>query len=222
MCPPDDLLTKFIEKIQIIISEKKIDKLKIFTSAEAHGKQAEYIRFGMNYDKWLSNIYRVYKEVPEIEFTIMSTYNVLSIPSYTKFLDDVLEIKRQFGSAQSNRNPMLLDIPYLRFPEHQSMFILDQSMVKTIHDQVTHMYRNLECKSWEGTANKGFHEHEADKLKRIYEMGINSVAAKNKFVDINRIDFVKFVDEHDRRRGTNFLQTFPELGEFYDFCKSLG
>ena len=52
-------------------------------------------------------------------------------------------------------------------------------------------------------------------------MGINSVAAKNKFVDINRIDFVKFVDEHDRRRGTNFLQTFPELGQFYDSCKSL-
>ena len=39
---------------------------------------------------------------------------------------------------------------------------------------------------------------------------------------LNQIDFVKFVDEHDRRRGTNFLETFPELGEFYTFCKSLG
>ena len=31
----------------------------------------------------------------------------------------------------------------------------------------------------------------------------------------NRKDFIKFVDEHDKRRGTNFLKTFPEMEEFY-------
>jgi len=32
-------------------------------------------------------------------------------------------------------------------------------------------------------------------------------------------DFYLFVNEHDRRRGTNFLQTFPELEEFYRICE---
>jgi hypothetical protein len=37
----------------------------------------------------------------------------------------------------------------------------------------------------------------------------------------NRKDFVSFVDEHDKRRGTNFLATFPEMEEFYRMCKEL-
>lgn len=222
--PPDDLFDKFIEKLNIIISEKKIKEVLVFTSAEAHGKQAEYIRFGMNYDTWLKNLHRLYKEIPGIKVTIMSTYNILSIPSYTQFLNDILEVKRTYGEVinkRKNPNPMLLDIPYLRYPQHQSIFILDESMVDMIHNQVTHMYKNLECKSWEGTANNGFYEHEADKLKRIYEMSMNSVKAKNEFTDINRMDFIRFVDEHDARRGTNFLETFPEFENFYSTCKSL-
>ena len=31
----------------------------------------------------------------------------------------------------------------------------------------------------------------------------------------NRKDFIKFVDEYDQRRGTNFVETFPQLKEFY-------
>ena len=36
---------------------------------------------------------------------------------------------------------------------------------------------------------------------------------------VERNNFVKFVDEHDKRRGTNFLKTFPELEEFYKKIK---
>ena len=36
---------------------------------------------------------------------------------------------------------------------------------------------------------------------------------------LNRSDFVKFVDEHDLRRGTNFLETFPGMTEFYHAIK---
>jgi hypothetical protein len=32
-------------------------------------------------------------------------------------------------------------------------------------------------------------------------------------------DFYRFFAEHDRRRNTNFLQTFPEMSEWWDQCK---
>jgi hypothetical protein len=32
-------------------------------------------------------------------------------------------------------------------------------------------------------------------------------------------DFYKFFNEHDRRWGTNFLKTFPEMSEWWDECK---
>ena len=234
--PPDEIFDRFIEKLNIIKQSNNLKELRLFTSAEAHGKQAEYIRFGMNYDLWLHNLNRLFKEVPGIQITIMSTYNILSIPSYSKFLADILEIKRTYGTVVNRRkkfNPMLLDIPYLRYPEHQALFILDHSMVETIFDQVTFMYRNLQNKDWMGTANDGFYENEADKLKRIYEMALHS-SMSHDYTDktknglekhtiyTNRRDFISFVDEHDERRGTNFLETFPEMENFYNMCKSLG
>jgi len=223
MCPPDDLLDKFIEKAKIIVSENKVKTFRIFTSAEAYGKQAEYIRNGMDYDQWLSNIERVFQEVPGIIFTIMSTYNALSVPSYIRFLEDVLRLKKQYyNPAVYNKSPITIDIPYLRWPQHQSIFILTEEFVEQVESQVTFMFSHLENRNWHDTANVGFYDYEAEGLKRIYEMmlthpkDINEGRNKN-----NRRDFKIFVDEHDRRRGTNFLETFPELTEFYNHCSSI-
>jgi organic radical activating enzyme len=219
MNPPEEVFSKFLEKVKIIVEEKKLKNFKLFTSAEAHGKQSEYIRFGMNYESWLKNIHRTFKEIPSIQFTIMSTYNILSLTSYTKFLDDILEIKRMYGRHNESRTPMLLDIPYLRFPNHQAVFIMEKEMIGMIYDQVTHMYKNLEYKNWYGTANRGFFEHEADKLKRIYNIAKD--IPENEWTNVNRKNFITFVDEHDRRRGTNFLETFPEFSGIYSRWKNL-
>jgi hypothetical protein len=219
MNPPDKIFETFLEKIKIIINEKKVKRFKIFTSAEAHGKQSEYIRHGMNYDMWLKNIHRMYEEVPGIEFTVMSTYNIFSLTSYIPFLKDVLEIKRKYGRHDDDRNPMLLDVPYLRYPDHQAIFIMEPQWLDMLYDQVTYIYQNLEYKNWYGTANRGFYEHEADKLKRIYNIAKN--VKPNDFTNINRKNFAIFVDEHDRRRGTNFSETFPELVDAYCRWKTL-
>jgi hypothetical protein len=37
----------------------------------------------------------------------------------------------------------------------------------------------------------------------------------------NRHNFYKYFSEHDRRRGTDFVKTFPELEEFYHFCSTI-
>jgi organic radical activating enzyme len=219
MNPPEKVFDTFLEKIKIIINEKKVKRFKIFTSAEAHGKQSEYIRYGMNYDMWLKNVHRMYKEIPDIEFTVMSTYNIFSLTSYIPFLKDVLEIKREYGRHDDDRNPMLLDIPYLRYPEHQSIFIMEPEWLQMIHDQVTFMYQNLEYKKWYGTANRGFYEHEADKLTRIYNIAKN--VGPNDYTNSNRKNLTLFVDEHDRRRGTNFIETFPEFADAYTKWKEL-
>jgi organic radical activating enzyme len=215
---PAQLFEKFIEKIKIITEEKKVAKFKIFTSADTYGAQAEYIRNGLDYNQWLANIRRVLTEVPGCTITVMSTYNALSVPRYMDFLKDMLDIKNQFGGHNGPTAPLIVDIPYLRHPAHQAMFILPNSWADKIYDQVTFMYQNLENPSWYGTANKGFFHWEADKFKRIYEL----LKTKEETFAVTRQqrDFVKFVDEHDRRRGTDFLATFPEFGELYTTWKN--
>lgn len=219
MNPPKELFDRFLEKVKIIINEKKLKNFKLFTSAEAHGKQSEYIRFGMDYDMWLANMHRTYREVPGIQFTIMSTYNILSLTSYIPFLQDILDLKREYSTA--DHSPLLLDIPYLRHPEHQSVFIMDKELLPLIEEQVTFMCQNLEHKGWHGTANKGFYDTEAEKLKRIYTMAKDSIEHPNQWLNTNRRDFAIFVDEHDLRRGTDFVETFPQLEAFYNTCRKL-
>jgi hypothetical protein len=218
MCPPEGLLDKFIEKIKIICEEKKVKQFKIFTSAESYGARAEYIRHGLNYEQWLGNIRRILTEVPGCSFTVMSTYNALSVHGYDKFIQDILNIKLEFGRHDRGSSPIILDTPYLRYPNHQAIFILPKELLAPIYDQVTMMYRNLQQADWYGTADRGFYKWEADKFKRIYEL----IMHKEDEPEVTREqkDFVRFVDEHDLRRGTNFLQTFPELEGVYTKWKA--
>lgn len=219
LCPPGALLDSFIDKIKIIINEKKVKQFKIFTSAEASGKQAEYIRFGMDYSLWLKNIYRLLNELPGLNITVMSTYNALSVTGYKEFLKDIFEIKKTFPSATAATvaaTRLLLDIPYLRYPPHQSIFIIPAAFHHYVEEQINFVNNNIE---YEKGINYGFNRFEAEKLKRVYDLIKSNV--ENEETTINRDDFVRFVDEHDIRRGTNFLETFPEMTEFYNQIKVL-
>jgi organic radical activating enzyme len=215
LCVPPQIFERFIEKIKIICGEKKVKKFKVFTSCDTYGVQAEYIRDGLDYNLWLTNLRRILREVPNCTMTIMSTYNVLSIPNYIKFQQDVFDVKSEFGGPNGLQCPLVLDVPYLRYPAHQSiLYVLPQTWAKEyIFDQVTFMYRHLENKEWAGTNNRGFVKTEAEKFRRLYDLVANKTAQPND--RLYQKDFVAFVDEHDRRRGTNFLATFPEFEKYY-------
>ena len=221
---PGDLMDLFIQKIQEIQNKNCIKRLHIFTSAEAHGEQSEYIRFGMRYDIWLMNIERLIQTVPNVNITIMSTYNLLSVGTYKKFLEDVLNIRRKYRefAIKNFRTPLAIDIPYLRYPDHQAAFIMPADLLHFVEEQIEFMEANEERghidwkESW-----KGFHDFEIYKLKRIYNVIKAELENPGPGMTTKRKDFVAFVDEHDRRRGTDFLKTFPELADMYHAWKAL-
>jgi hypothetical protein len=190
--------------------------VQVFTSAESHGAQAEYIRFGMNYQQWLSNIELMIDEVPTVAISIMSTYNILSIPNYTKFLNDMLSIRLKYRHVayKNHRTPLILDMPYLRHPTHQAPYIIPESLVHYVEEQIKFMEDHAESKV-PGEEYTGFYEHETYKLRRILNI-IRAELDSGKDHTIQRKDFVAFVDEHDKRRGTNFTATYPELVEMYN------
>jgi organic radical activating enzyme len=220
--PPDELFNKFIEKLQIIQNEKKVKGIEIFTSAEAHGAQAEYIRNGMDYNMWLFNLERILKEVPKAAVTIMSTYNILSVPTYQAFLQDMLNIRRKYiaQAKQNHRMPVIVDMPYLNHPEHQAAFIIPQELLHFVEEQIKFMKDNREVGT-PGMEYLGFYDHEIYKLERIYNILVTELESPRADLNVRRKDFVLFVDEHDRRRGTNFLETYPEFKEMYFQWKAI-
>jgi hypothetical protein len=63
---------------------------------------------------------------------------------------------------------------------------------------------------------KGFKDFEISKVQRL----IDWVKTPPDFdIGIQMKNFYLYFTEHDRRRNTDFLSTFPELGNFWLQCK---
>jgi hypothetical protein len=62
----------------------------------------------------------------------------------------------------------------------------------------------------------GFSDIQIQKIKRTYDYAIKSNHNNDVYL---KKQFVKYVTEYDKRRGTDFKKTFPQLIEFYDKYK---
>jgi hypothetical protein len=173
----------------------------------------------MNYKQWLSNCDRYLSSVPDSQIHIMSTYNLLSVISYQQFLEDILILKRKHCSFQANTNhSVYIDIPYLNYPSHQVVGLLSEEFINNIQVQINFMKDNI---NKDESNRMGFVISEVEKLQRVLTVFESKIKNGYPEKEQSRKDFVKFVDEHDLRRGTNFKNTFPELMEFYNSCKQL-
>ena len=147
----------------------------------------------------------------------MSTYNALSVPNYSKLIDGVYDLKRRYGSSDRYWNSaVFLDSSYLRYPTHQTVQVLSDYWNPKIfeHAQLADFYSipNFEKQHY------GFSDTEIQKLKRIWDWKIAEWDGKEEQVREHRYNFGKFFKEHDKRRGTDFCKTFPELADFYNDC----
>jgi len=214
-CVPDSKIDLFISKLQRLIAEKKIGSTQIFTSVDAHGAQAEYGRFGLDYSKWLENTNRFLTELPSTRITIMCTTNILSITSYDKLMKDVLELKRKYYNQDLRPLPISLDVAILRHPHHQCVSILTDEYKTYMDSSLAYMNDNKDSQEV-----PGFHDYEITRLIRFIEF-MKTPPNENENLDIPRArqDFYNFMNEHDKRRRTDFLKTFPELENFYNVCR---
>jgi hypothetical protein len=65
---------------------------------------------------------------------------------------------------------------------------------------------------------ENFSEYEYIKLNRIYE---DCVARFKKDIDVSkeRLQFLQFIKEYDKRRGKNFAEVFTEYNNFVKVCE---
>jgi organic radical activating enzyme len=210
MCIKKPILDRFIEKCKRITENLKV--INLFTSCEAHGKHAEYIRWGMNYNEYMDNCHRFLDEVDGGSISFTATYNVFSITSFTKFLKDILALKQEFKLR------VRIDIPTLMNPQYLQAKVITREYLDYVRESIHFMYTNPHVTKWLPLSGKAFWTHETEKLHRIYN-GIVRRPEDNLLTE-QRKNFALFIDERDRRYKSNFLKTFPEYEEFYTLCKS--
>ena len=87
----ESLLNKLIEGTQ------NINRFHLYTSCEAYGKQAEYIRDGLKWDIWTKHFERICSEARIEGPTYDDDYKCIVFRYYYRIPDWVMEMKRKYG-----------------------------------------------------------------------------------------------------------------------------
>jgi hypothetical protein len=213
---PKNLIVRFVEQVKKIIENDRVSEFIIFTSCESFGKQAEYIRNGLDYELFLENVEYILSELPKVTINVMATFNALSVFGYGELLDKIFELKQKYRNDERYWvSAIQIDTSYLRWPQHLSVKILEDEHKELILEAAKKAFYYSTPEFTRD--NYGFSDVEVQKLKRLYDYAISEDDFN---VKTNRKDFISFVDEHDKRRGTDFLKTFPQLENLYNNVKN--
>ena len=173
---------------------KDIPNTRLYASIDSWGGQAEYIRHGLEISHFEENLHRILGN--GIEVGIMCTFNLLSIPGVETFLFKMAELKNVYGDL------VTIDMPYMVEPAHLSAQLCGDDHISIMENSLKNMesypFSPAEIAKYRKTVEWiKAHRFTGDKLQR------------------EREDFWKFVNEHDRRRNTDFTQHFGEKEVFF-------
>lgn len=193
---PRKVWVDFVTKINQLEETNSIKKFTLFVSAEATGKQCEYIREGMVWDEFTDNVRYFLDNTKDMRVTFMSAFNLLSAPSFKDFLKYVLSLKRDYSSSnlqkwvkdnttitpnaietlpsrhpnntstKDNFSRVGVDIPFVRHPSFLDARILTKDVIEKY--LIPAMDFMIQNRIHEGWNDcLGFEVQEIDKFKRI-------------------------------------------------------
>lgn len=190
------------EKLQEFIDAiRPLPHVELYTSMEATGASAEYIRDGLDYEQWLSNVNLLLQSNTVKAVHVMCTINALCLPTLPTLLDQLLELKRMYGRERVN-----FTLNILRFPSFQSALVLP--------DELRNQFRN-DLATWLATnvTNSLLQEHEVNHTQRLIDyLDVVKTPHSDTFEMPKLLnDFSEFYTQYNVRRNKNFELTFPKL-----------
>ena len=197
LCAKTELIDKLID-----LSHTEI--LDVYTSTEAIGLRAEYIRDGMNWEQWSSNMHRLANESRLRGLHVMATPSVLSIMEITDFLNWCLDFKKTYG-----RDALTFTLNILRFPSFQSVTVLPEGMR-------WQAARNLENWLDENGHYELLHNMEKDHVARLanYLRTVTAAHDGASPTDKLKVDLKNFLTQYNKRRNKDIKQACPEIANW--------
>ncbi len=219
LCPPEKMMNRFQSELRGILKDRKIARFMLFPSIDGWGRQAEYIRFGLDIREFEKNVRSLIKNIPETLISFIVTVNALSPFSLEDLLDRILEWQKEaFYLYKGNYRRVFFDLPYLRAPAWQALNILPEGMAGSYFKRGLDFMEKNKVNLPKGKPY-GFSDFQINKMRRLIDL--SNKTPDQKQLEINRINFYKFFSEHDRRRQTDFVEAFPELKLFWRSCRAL-
>ena len=225
LCVYDKLIDKLIEKANIIINEKRVKEFILYTSVDTEGKQAEFIRFGLDYKQLFGNIDKILTEIPEITIVVMSTFNIFSPFNYEKLIRKIYDYKvTHFNPPRYWHSPLILATSYLRYPDFLRFRLLKGYLSLSYFEKLEKYmkffssYRSLNSYQLQEPTDSGFSLKEIEKITRIKDMFIED-SKSNKNFELGKKKFKHYIADYKKRRNVDCYETFPELRTFINTIK---
>jgi len=218
-----DLIDKLIKE------SHGVKNLDVYTSCEAYGEQAEYIRDGMKFgfslpyrrNSWMhrqrsfdhnrpsftGNLEALIAEGNCRSTHVMMTINSLCLFSITDWLDWMIGIKERFGKQHC-----CWSVNILRFPSFMSPLALPDH-IRTERKEHLENWFNDNC------YHPRMNEMEREGIQRLidYLDVVKTPHRRTSSLETQQRDFKSFYQQYDQRRGKDFRKTFPKiLVDWYD------
>lgn len=190
MCS-EERLEFFIQKFRNLVAQKKIKRVDITCSIDCWGSEQEYVRWGIDLKTWERNFNRLLKE-KWIYLNINQTINILSI----KTMPELLKKLHQWNSIRKVHHFFGTPSPG---PSYMNAGIIGGDFWKKDFEKILSLMPS---------------RHPDDKVTLEYMQGISNSILNDSRDNIEILKLITFLNEKDRRRGTDWRTVFPWLVEF--------
>jgi organic radical activating enzyme len=204
---PNSVWQQFMELCIQLQKTRAVEKFYLHPSIDTFGKRAEYIRFGLDFEVFQKNV-EDYLERSRGNLVFICTINNLSLAGLLDFWKYLLDLKKKYGPRGqwvSVTSEVLIG------PDWQNINILPEHFQKHLLHTIDYVDAHI------GDGLAAFSTYERQGLLRALDL----MKIPNKNLVSAKQNFYRFFSEHDRRRGTNLLLTFPEMADFWNDCKLL-
>jgi organic radical activating enzyme len=196
-----------LEDLVKFTKEARIKDFDLYTSNEAYGKQAEYIRDGLDYQQWRDNLIYFIENAKFRSVIIMMTITSLSLFSITEFMDDMIELKKKYG-----HNKPMLDLNILRWPSFMSPLALPDHIKE---------YCRTNLLNWFIINKSELTDGESAQVQRLIDY-IEVVETPHQRASTDKEvlyhDIKSFYQQYDLRRNKD-INIFPNI--FTDWLKTI-
>ena len=202
---------RYLNYTKQLCQEGVLEHYMQYVSLDGWGAQAEYMRDPLDFNLLWDRVNQFLTEVPyRNSLTFIVTMNNLSVTSLETLFAGILGLRKTYSQTYQR---VWFDTPVLREPAWQSLQILPESYAEKLEHLWAWMIRQIET---EDDPFHGFKDYEIARLDRDIAW---MRAGQNQNHSQAKADFYRFFSEYDRRRGTDFLKTFPEMRAWWEECR---
>jgi organic radical activating enzyme len=194
--PPEKHWEPFVKVIGELSASDQYKRISVNPSLEAWGRQAEFIRYGLDLEKFQGNL-RNLLEQTQTHIKFHSAINALSPGSLQSFWEYVLKLKKTYNSSKRG-------VSISSFPVQQPQWLSVASMGTRQRNQMVKLIQyatdNLDPQS-------GFTNIEVMEIKNIEAMLAGKTQIKKETANV----FMQRMQDLEIRRNIRFQSDFPEL-----------